>query len=162
MFPAAHLGIGSVLGRAVPLRLPFRWLLVGTLLPDLIDKPAYLAMALVAHYQHRGWVPGKRGLAHTALFLLALGAISAWRRSPRGAALAVGTATHMMLDILSKGLSPHALRGSLTVVLWPALGWHFPTLAYGIHGAMAWLLEAIGATLLILQLAVRQWRPATA
>jgi hypothetical protein len=38
MLPLAHLGIGSLLGRAWPFNLPFRWLLLGTLLPDLMDK----------------------------------------------------------------------------------------------------------------------------
>jgi hypothetical protein len=160
MFPAAHLGIGSTLGRAYAPKLPCRWLLTGTLLPDLIDKPFYLGMALVAHYRTGGWVPGKRGLAHTALFLLMLIAVAVWRKSPRWAALGVGSATHMVLDVLSKGLTQKALSGSLTVVFWPALGWHFPTLSFGLHGLWAAIWEGIGAALLLLQLCVRRYRPA--
>src|SRR5689334_11888507 len=65
MFPLAHLGIGSSLARPFASKLQFRWILLGTLLPDLIDKPFYFALGLLEHYQTGGWVPGKRGVAHT-------------------------------------------------------------------------------------------------
>lgn len=160
MFPLAHLGIGSAIARPIARKLPFRWLLLGTLLPDLIDKPSFLAMGLYQHFTTGGWIPGKRGLAHTLLFLAVLTMISIWRRSPGWGAAAVGAATHLLLDFFSKtDLSGHLNSDVLTVLLWPFLGWHFPTLSYGMHGTVTLAFELLGAVLLVLQLAVRQFKP---
>jgi hypothetical protein len=157
MLPFAHLGLGSVMARPIAPKLPFRWLLLGTLLPDLIDKPVFLALALLKHAHDGGWVPGKRGIAHTAVFLLLLASISVWRRSSKWWAVTVGVVTHLILDLLSKQLS----AGAFTVFLWPLLGWDFPTLAYGLHGTAALALEVVGFTLLLLQVAVTPFRPAS-
>jgi LexA-binding, inner membrane-associated putative hydrolase len=162
MYPLAHLGIGSLIARPVSAKLPFRWLLLGTLLPDLIDKPIFFALALIEHFRTGGWVPGKRGFAHTLLFLLLLVAIAVIRRSARWSACAIGTATHLLLDTVSKLFGAHhSASDNLIVLLWPFLGWDFPTMPYGLHGTWGLLLELVGAILLILQLGIPRFRPRT-
>jgi len=160
MLPLAHIGIGSALARPFLKKLPFRWLLVGTLLPDLIDKSAFLVFGLLEYFRNGGWIPGKRGIAHTALFLCLLAGISVWRKSAKWSAVTLGTATHLLLDVISKMFgSHHTASGSLAVVFWPFLGWHFPTLSYGAHGIVAIIFEAIGVVCLVVQLAVKRFRP---
>ena len=94
---------------------------VGALLPDLIDKPLYYVPA---------WLTGRRGaaagilsgthlFAHTGLFLVVLTVAGLVTRSPPLRALAIGVATHLVLDFV--GLSM-----SLGTLLWPLFGWHFP------------------------------------
>jgi membrane-bound metal-dependent hydrolase YbcI (DUF457 family) len=153
MFPLAHLGIGSAMTRLLPAKLQFRWVLAGTLLPDLIDKPAFLLLR----------DPGKRGFAHTLLFLALLAAISGWRRSQTLWSVTAGTATHLVLDMASKSTAGMATNaGSLQVLFWPLLGWSFPTLSHGMHGVEIWSFEAAGLALLLVQLGVRRFRPASA
>src|ERR1700733_5728748 len=95
-----HLGIG--LKTAQPFRrdLPLKPLLLGTLLPDLIDKTLYYGLSFATG--RRGaelrLISGTRTFGHTILFTLALGAIAARRRSKTLAALALGSATHLFLD----------------------------------------------------------------
>ncbi|HEY4341565.1 MAG TPA: metal-dependent hydrolase [Steroidobacteraceae bacterium] len=150
MFPLAHLGIGSALTRVCPVKLPFRWVLFGTLLPDLIDKPVFF---LLGHYFHQaGWDAGKRGIAHTLLFFALLAAISQVRKSPTLWAITAGTATHLILDVISKSTEGSATAlGSLRVLIWPLAGWSFPTLSHGMHGIEILIFEVLGLGLLILQ-----------
>ncbi|MGZ3699856.1 MAG: metal-dependent hydrolase [Bdellovibrionota bacterium] len=138
MLPLAHLGIGSTLARLLS---KSRWVLLGAILPDLIDKPIFFALGL----------PGKRGFAHTLIFAILL--FAATKRTRIGIALTLGVLTHLLLDLLSKWRWPLPENGGdWAVLLWPAWGWDFPTLSYGIHGATAFALELIGAGLLSAQL----------
>jgi membrane-bound metal-dependent hydrolase YbcI (DUF457 family) len=149
MLPFAHLGIGSLLGRPFLKRLSPKWLLVGTLLPDLIDKPVFFMMGVYAYLDHGGWVPGKRGLGHTLLFLAIL-ALAGWlKRSRILIAVTVGVCTHLVLDLFSKISGPNGLREPLSVFLWPLLGIDFPTLSYGMHGRVAMAFEVLGGVLLL-------------
>jgi hypothetical protein len=146
MFPLAHLGIGSAVTRLCPARLQCRWVLLGTVLPDLIDKPVFF------------WVgeAGKRGFAHTLLFLALLAIVSASRKSPALWAVTAGTATHLALDVISKSTEGSATAvGSLRVLFWPLAGWSFPTLSHGMHGMQIWFFELLGLALLVLQCALR-------
>jgi hypothetical protein len=155
MFPLAHLGIGSAITRLCPAKLPFRWVLVGTVLPDLIDKPIFF---LASHsFPEAGWEAGKRGFAHTLVFLLLLVAISRARKSPTLWAISAGTATHLVLDVISKSTAGRSTAlGSLQVLFWPFAGWSFPTLSHGMHGIEIWIFEAIGLGLLVLQCSMRR------
>jgi hypothetical protein len=160
MWPLAHLGIGSAMGRVGSPKLPFHWLLLGTLLPDLIDKPFYFGLGVYEHFSNGGWVPGKRGFAHTVFFLLLLTGIAVVRRSAPLIAVSVGTATHLVLDLVSKLFGPHHLASdSLAVLFWPLMGWGFPTLSNGLHGLWAVVLELIGLALLLVQMTVIRFRP---
>jgi hypothetical protein len=124
MFVLGHLGIAKKLA-ARPYRhfsrLDKRVFFVGALLPDLIDKPLYYVPA---------WLTGRRGaaagilsgthlFAHTGLFLLVLGTAALVTRARPLRALAIGVATHLVLDVAGLSLSWRAL-------LWPLFGWHFP------------------------------------
>lgn len=151
MLPLSHLGIGSAISQPLSRDLPLRWLLLGTMLPDLIDKPAFFLMGLYAHFDHGGWVPGKRGIAHTFVFLAALWITAKLRKSAALKAVAVGMATHLFLDAVSKATSLNGFTSASAVLLWPFLGFSFPTLSYGVHGWSAVALEAVGALLLAIR-----------
>lgn len=152
MLPFAHLGIGTAIVRPFARKISPRWLLLGTVLPDLIDKPIFFLMGVYAHFDHGGWVPGKRGIAHTLLFLLLLASAARLRKSQALRSLAIGTSTHLLLDILSKAFGPQGLDGVFSVLFWPFLGFSFPTLSYGVHGLTAIALEGLGGALLLIYL----------
>ena len=155
MFPFAHRGIGSAITRLCPVEFQFRWVLLGTLLPDLVDKPIFL---LLSQYFHdAGWEAGKRGIAHTLVFLLLLAAISKARKSPVLWSVTAGTATHLALDVISKSTEGRSTAlGSLRVLFWPFTGWSFPTLDHGMHGTELWMCEVAGIGLLVTQFALRR------
>ena len=75
MFPLGHVGIGThVLPPRIREQLRWRWLVVGCLLPDVIDKPLFIAARLL----HRPGADrlyllhGSRLFGHTLFFLAAL------------------------------------------------------------------------------------------
>ena len=124
MFALGHLGLGKKIA-ARPYRhfssAERRAFFLGALLPDLIDKPLFYVPF---------WLTGRRGaaagilsgthlFAHTGLFLLALVIAALLTRSLAVRAVAIGVATHLVLDCV--GLSM-----GLRTLLWPLLGWHFP------------------------------------
>ncbi|HKN54297.1 MAG TPA: metal-dependent hydrolase [Amycolatopsis sp.] len=80
-------------------RLPWRWLALGCLLPDVIDKPIWLvAQWLGAESRH---FDTARMVGHTA-FVAAAVVLVAWRRrSPAWTALAYGIPTHLVLDVVT-------------------------------------------------------------
>jgi hypothetical protein len=125
VFALGHLGLGKKIA-ARPYRrfspVERRAFFLGALLPDLIDKPLFYIPF---------WLTGKRGaaagllsgthlFAHTGLFLVALVIAALITRSERLRAVAIGVATHFVLDCV--GLSM-----GLGTLLWPLFGWHFPT-----------------------------------
>ena len=97
--------------------LDFRPVIVGSMLPDLIDKPLglWLAPGLVDH--------SLRSIAHTLVFaagLLGVGlAVWASGRGPRTALLAASNAGHLAMDQM--------WRNTL-ILFWPMLGWDFRAL----------------------------------
>lgn len=127
MFALGHLGLGKRIA-ARPYRRfsrgERRAFFVGALLPDLVDKPLFYVPF---------WLTGRRGellsgthlFAHTGLFLLVLIIAARLTRSGTVRALAIGVATHFLLDLV-------ALSMGLAMLLWPLYGWHFP--AYPFRG----------------------------
>jgi uncharacterized membrane protein YhaH (DUF805 family) len=124
VFALGHLGLGKKLA-ARPFgrygRRERRAFFLGALLPDLIDRPLFYIPF---------WLTGRRGadagilsgthlFAHTLLFLLALAVTARRARAPALRAVAVGVATHFVLDVV--GLSM-----GLGTLLWPLFGWRFP------------------------------------
>src|SRR5206468_6608144 len=92
MFLLGHLGIGLglawLLSWKSPARIDYRFVLLGAILPDLIDKP----LAYVTGLDSRLW-------AHTFLFLFAILALS-FVPALRGLRLVgFGVATHLLLDL---------------------------------------------------------------
>ncbi len=95
--------------------LDIRWLLVGSLLPDIIDKP-------VGQYLFRDTFNNGRIFSHTLLFLIVISTLGfyLWKKHRQTwmLALAVGTFTHLILDEMWQ--TPQTL-------FWPALGYRFPS-----------------------------------
>lgn len=151
MFILGHLGFSILLGRAVrpfwPGRMPVGWLLLGALLPDLMDKP-------VGHFL-LPWENG-RLLAHALVFAVALG-LFAWARSSRAwGCIALGVLFHQLQD---------AFWIDLDGWLWPFLGPFEHGVSSGIphwiavltSSRLVWITEALGLLLLVAFL-VAPWR----
>lgn len=130
MFVLGHLGIGPRLLGRLRLRLPQIWLLLGCLLPDLIDKPLFYGL-LFAEGHPDAVITGSRSVGHTGIFLLLLLLAAALTRRPALWALAAGVATHFVLDIggeLTTGGDPDA--AIWLSLFYPAYG-HFPVAQFG-------------------------------
>jgi hypothetical protein len=127
VFPIGHTVLGKNLARALRPRLALAPLLVGTLLPDLIDKPLYygLVAATGRRGAELGLVSGTRTFGHTGILLLLLVALAVVRRSRTWEALAWGVATHDLFD-LGDLLNPGPGPSGLSALLFPLLGLHFP------------------------------------
>ena len=144
MFPLGHLGVGA---RAVQSWTPpvqRRWVLLGALLPDLVDKPLYYALAWVTGRRGAaiGLVSGSRTFGHTALLLIIvwLASLVLSRRWIRFVAL--GMVTHLVLDELidilnvATHLVETSILGSydnpstLWAIFFPLFGWRFPGIPF--------------------------------
>ena len=94
--------------------LDIRLLLLGSMLPDIIDKP-------VGQYLFRETFSNGRIVSHTLLFLILVSAVGFFLCKYRGQkwllTLAAGIFTHLLMDEM--WLSPVTL-------FWPLMGWEFP------------------------------------
>ena len=153
----AQSGDDAGLGPPLAHRLDFRLIVVGSLVPDMIDKPLgfLLAPDLVNN--------GTRSVAHGVVFALLFIAASAvwfWHTRRLGLlGLSGAAAGHMVLD---------RMWGQPEIVLWPFLGWSFPVgtvdLAQRSSAYLRDLLafytdapELVGAVVIVL-FATRLWR----
>jgi len=127
MFPLGHLGLGMQAAKPFRRGLPLAPILLGTLLPDALDKPLYYGLSLATgrHGPELGMIAGTRSFGHTLLFTAALGLAAAARRSKILAALALGCATHLLLDLTSDYFE-WGIQRSIKTLLWPLMGWQFP------------------------------------
>jgi|SRR3954467_4294999 inner membrane protein len=154
MFALGHLGIGKKLA-ARPFRgfsrADRRAFFVGALLPDLIDKPLYYIPAWLTGKDAAaaGILSGTHLFAHTGLFLVVLAGVALVTRSGPARALVIGVATHFVLDFV--GLSMN-----WATLLWPFLGWQFPTYPFRslgqhlgtIFNPITFIGETLGAAIL--------------
>ena len=122
-------------------RMDLRLLLVGALLPDIVDTP----VGLIAYTTFGG----VRLMTHSLIFgaLLMTVVVLATRRGrprKRWMPLAIGVLMHLFLD---------AMWAEPDTFLWPFLGWDFAASEFGSAGALVrsilsdwrvWLLEAVG------------------
>jgi hypothetical protein len=154
VFALGHLGLGKKIAARPYRRFSLgekRAFFLGALLPDLIDKPLfYIPFWLTGRPGAAGgMLSGTHLFAHTGLFLLALVIAALITRSVRVRAIAVGVATHSLLDCV--GLSM-----GLGTLLWPFLGWRFPVYPFANLGQhLSTILnpvtlagELLGATIL--------------
>jgi hypothetical protein len=135
MFVFGHLGIGSGLVSLVKRELPISGVLVGTLLPDLIDKPIFygLVRRRIVPLELQSMLPGTRTLGHTLVAVLVvatLALLSADTRRSWLVAIALGMVSHLLLDVLADCLAalrdplPFSFRRSAAVraAVFPLLG----------------------------------------
>lgn len=110
MYALGELGIGLGLGWLVSFRnrsaVDFRLVLVGSILPDLIDKP----LGALLHLDARLW-------AHSLLFLAAILLLSLWPALRGLRWVGFGDAVHLLVDLIWQ---------QPMVALWPLLGVAFP------------------------------------
>lgn len=106
--------------------IDYRFLLVGSVLPDVIDKP-------IGAWLFRNVFHNSRLFGHTLLFSIVLLSIGLYRQlkyKKNGVLmLGVGSAFHLILD--SMWLYPK-------ILFWPFTGWIFPTRPEG-----QWLKQGI-------------------
>jgi hypothetical protein len=126
----AHAGIGEKLVSPWSRRLPatmVAWVVLGTLLPDFVDKPHYYALSWATGMRGEalGLICGTRTIGHTALFTLAI-ALGGWfTRSRAALALALGCASHLVLDNVGDAILTRlypdapAIDSALTALTWP-------------------------------------------
>jgi inner membrane protein len=99
--------------RSLVTRIDYRLVLVGSLLPDIIDKP-------IGTLLFRNFFSNGRIFSHTLLFLaiLTVAAVYLYRKKGQTwlVALSFGTFIHLILD--GMWLAPRTL-------LWPVYGWAF-------------------------------------
>jgi len=128
MLVLGHLGIGKALVNPIARKLQRRWLYLGTLLPDLIDKPLYytLSWATGKHGLELGLISGTRTFAHTAIFAIAITVAALLKKSKVLAALSLGIATHLLLDSLADHLWDAGGVSSDISLFWPLKGIQMP------------------------------------
>jgi hypothetical protein len=168
MFVLAHLGLGTTMVRP---RLGSRglpWVLLGTLVPDLLDKPLYYGLAMLTHRHgaQLGLISSTRAFGHSLLVALLLYAVLPRRI---GVPLVAGMITHLGLDELGDLIGHfwpslelvHGGPDTAHAILFPLLGPEFPVSGYASPREHLWSLwnpylvasEILGAALL-----VAQWR----
>lgn len=166
MFWLGHAGFGLEGARLVDRDPPLKPVLLGTLLPDFIDKPLYygLSWATGRRGAALGIVAGTRSFGHTLLLTGLLFALGSHRKSRTLKALALGMSTHLVLDMASD-LWLRTAGFSLQAFVWPLLGWQFPVYPFYswrdhiTSGKQPFMIvtETLGALLLLLA-----WRRARA
>ncbi len=126
----AHLGLGAVCGVAVteadkrmepaePIQLDYRLVLLGAILPDLLDKP--LGELIFPGTFHSGKIFGHTLLV-SACLVVAGSALYRSRKRTGVLSLGIGTTSHLLGD---------AMWNTAATFLWPLLGWFRPEEAAG-------------------------------
>lgn len=168
MFPFAHVGIGThLIPRRLRAGLPWRWLALGCLLPDLIDKPIWIAAHLSSGTID---VDGSlfataRLFGHSIFFASLLALAAALSPATRLRALAYGVPTHLLLDVVTDyGLGGHGVWR--TWLFWPLAIPSFASISppplfrafVSEASSIVYLVgEFLGVALLLWDLARRQW-----
>jgi hypothetical protein len=162
MFPLGHIGIGQQLIPArLRGRLSFRWLALGCVLPDLIDKPLWLAHEKL-FAGHLSFLRGTRMVGHTLLLVVLLALAARLFRSRGLGAVALGALTHAAIDLAGDLASAPRTEWKVWL-LWPLFGFRFQpagnatVLDHLLHEETIYLVgEVLGGALLIGQLVRRR------
>jgi hypothetical protein len=178
MFIFAHIGIGRKIASPWSRGLPLWPLVLGCLLPDIIDKPLFYGFRFLHWSAGESVITGTRTFGHTAILLILILAVSGILKSKTLSAVSLGMATHLLLDNVGDHLhgvfSAHTLgtSGSLgtfgtpnsasIALLWPLLGVHFASFPFSslhehlMHGLQPEIL--IGEVLGLLFIAWDYWK----
>jgi len=118
VFPLGHVGIGTHL---VPRRLreglPWRWLALGCMLPDVVDKPIWVvAWWLGARSE---LIDSAKLIGHTAFFALAVAVLARIVRTRQMVAIAYALPTHIVLDVISDAGKGGGLGVWKSWLFWP-------------------------------------------
>jgi hypothetical protein len=131
LFILGHVGIGTRLLGPLRRRLPAAWLVLGCLLPDLIDKPLFYGL-LWLRGRPDALISGTRTIGHSGLFLLALAGVAGVTRSRAVWAVAAGVLTHLILDALGEAfIKPDPTTYIWLAIFFPLLGRRFPVAHFG-------------------------------
>ncbi len=127
MFFFGHLGIGSKLVAPFTRGLPKSAIFLGTLLPDLLDKPLYYGLSWLTHKHgaQLGLISGTRTFGHSAFLLLILTLYNLKKKSLKITGIIFGIGSHLILD----GWGDHFEALSETALFWP-FHWQFPTIPF--------------------------------
>jgi hypothetical protein len=128
-----HLGIGNTLVKPFRRGLPLKWVLFGTIFPDILDKALYYGLVLLTgrYGADIGPICGTRTFGHSALFLLLLSLGAFLAKSRIIAALSLGMATHLLLDGIGDYYSTMVLgTPHESALLWGISQWSFPAATY--------------------------------
>jgi len=126
VFVLGHLGIGSRMLGPLRRRLPWTWLFLGCVLPDLIDKPLFYGLLWLRGHPD-ALISGTRTFGHTGLFLMLLTLLAVVLRSRALWAVAAGVLTHLLLDGLGEVfVTPPPDAHFLIALLFPLYGVRFP------------------------------------
>ncbi len=100
MWIFGHLGIGSQMAAPFSKRLPWGWLLIGTLVPDMIDKPLYygLHFATGLSSSDLGLISCTRTIGHSGLLLILISVLAYFKKFRSLGSVALGMGTHLILD----------------------------------------------------------------
>jgi membrane-bound metal-dependent hydrolase YbcI (DUF457 family) len=170
VFPFGHVGIGPlIVPRRVRATLSSGWLAFGCLLPDLLDKPVFVAARVARRTLPDQFdllldaLHGSRLFGHSLFFFALLLGATRLTRSAVLRAVTWGVATHLLLDIVPD-LIPGTRLQPPTWLLWPVFGWGWPfdttpaNLHYGgysLEGLIYRFGELVGAALIIVDVARR-------
>lgn len=135
MFIFAHLGLGLQVSKPFSRGLQKRWILLGTLLPDIIDKTAYYGLSFVTHKSGAalGLISGTRTFAHTAIFCLIFIFYSLYKKNKLLLAISIGVFTHLFLDGIGDVISIEPILPEVKnklALFFPLYGFRFPTIPF--------------------------------
>lgn len=132
MFIFGHLGIGSKLAGPFSKKLPRKALLLGTLLPDLIDKPLFYGRQIFYNTFHFFWgtISNTRTFGHTGLLTLAFSGLAYKYKSRVFTAITLGMITHLFIDNVGDYFDSKLTTEGLITLLWPLFGLQFPPSPY--------------------------------
>jgi LexA-binding, inner membrane-associated putative hydrolase len=162
VYPLGHVGLGM---RIVPPRvrsvLPGAWLAFGCLLPDLIDKPVFIAARVARRALPDSfdvWLDvlrGSRLLGHSLFFFGAVLVVARLKRADWSRAVAWGVSTHLVLDLAPDLLASTRLEWP-TWLLWPVFGLQLAPGGNWASEAFVYRVgELVGAALIIVEVARR-------
>lgn len=127
MLLLGHMGIGAGVTRRWAHDLSRGWLLFGTVLPDLIDKPLFYfglwfpkTCPAVAEF-----FTSTRAIGHSGFLLALLLIYAVATGSRRAVALLLGMLTHVVLDLAGDGLELYDQSATMLSLVFPFLGFHF-------------------------------------
>lgn len=127
MFIFAHIGIGRRLVKPWWGTENLTWVTLGTILPDLIDKPVFHLLSLFYGYGGAplGMMQGTRTFGHSGIFFLLL-LLCGFLGCRKATAVAVGIGTHLGLDLIMDLLEKGDPIPLLQTVFFPFMGTRFP------------------------------------